>query len=325
MSNVFKASNSKVNTYRRCHQAYWLKYVEKLRRKRKARPLLFGSIVHDMLDAHKNNQDPFKVLAKFAREHSQTIRLHREEYGELVDDADCIMTEYFEHYRDDGLRWQPIKRKLAEHEFSLDVEDGLVITGRIDGFAKTKNGLRWLAEHKTFSRMPSEDDRWRNTQSPLYLRVTQLLGWPEPDGTMWDYIWSKPPSRPQLLKSGSIAQRSINTLPSRVIETLSAYKLSPAKYAHLIKSATKNRRAYFSRVFTPTKKRVVDMVYADFMATAREMRDNHGKSKARAIGRHCSWCEFEPICRASLTGGDVDFIKERDYEKREERHEVQAE
>lgn len=324
-SNTFKVSQSKSKTYQMCRKAYHEKYVNKWQRKRKSRPLLFGSIVHDMLDAHKNKRDPFKVLAKFAKENGKIIKIHREEYGDLVDDVDCIVGEYLEHYKDDGLTYLPIGKSLAEHEFEVDIGDGIVVTGKIDAFAKTKNNMRWLVEHKTFGRMPSEDDRWRNVQAPVYLRISEMLRLPTPDGIMWDYIWSKPPSRPQQIKSGALAKRSINSLPSRVLDTLEAYKLNPKNYGHLIKTATKNRSVYFQRKYTPTKKRVVDMVFRDFVDTAKEMRDNHGRSKTRTIGRHCSWCDFEPICRAELTGGDVDFIKERDYERREERHEVQAE
>ena len=32
------------------------------------------------------------------------------------------------------------------------------------------------------------------------------------------------------------------------------------------------------------------------------------------IERHCSWCDYEPLCRARLQGNDFDFIKERQYE-----------
>lgn len=325
MSKSYRVSHSKRETWNRCKRAYHEKYVNRLRKKTKGRPLMFGSIVHEMLEEHQNGRDAFKVLARYAKSHGKLFRVEREEYGELIDDIDCIVSEYLEHYEGDGVRYLPIKGKRAEHEFEVEIDDGIVLNGKIDGQALTKNKLRWLVERKTFSRMPSENMRWRSVQSNLYLRATQIMGWKEPDGTMWDYIWSKSPSRPQVLKSGKLATRAINTLPSRVLDTVSAYKLNPKDYAHLVKSATKNRAAYFQRIFTPTKKRVVDMVFADFVETAREMRDGHGKSKARTIGRHCDWCEFEPLCRAELTGGDVDFIRENHYERREERLEIQAE
>jgi len=324
-SDKYRVSHSKRETWNTCKYKYHVKYVERLRAKRKKRPLMFGSIVHEMLEEHQNGRDAFKVLAKFSKDNAKILRIEREEYGDLVEDVDCIVSEYLEHYAGDALRYIEINGKLAEHEFEVEIDDGIVLNGKIDGRAVTKNKLRWSVERKTFGRMPSENARWRSVQSNLYLRAEQLMGWPESDGTMWDYIWSKSPTRPQKLKSGKLATRSINTLPSRVLDTIQAYKLNPKDYAHLVKSATKNRAAYFQRIFTPTKKRVVDMVFADFLETAREMRDNHGKKQARTIGRHCDWCEMEPICRAALTGGDVDFIKERDYERREERHEVQAE
>jgi hypothetical protein len=320
----FRVSHSKRETWNRCKFAYHKKYVEKLRKKFKPRPLLFGSIVHEMLEEHQSGRDAFKVLASYARKEAKIIRIHREEYGDIIEDIDCIVSEYFEHYDNDGLQYLKVGKSYAEHEFEIEIVPDIIFNGKIDGKALTKNKMRWLVERKTFGRMPDENMRWRSVQSALYSRAAQIMGW-EFDGTLWDYIWSKPPLRPQRLKSGKLAKRSINTLPSRVLDTIQAYKLNPKDYAHLVKSATKNRERYFQRKFSPTKRRVVDMVIADFVETAREMRDSHGRKKARSIGRHCDWCEFEPICRAELTGGDVDFIQERDYVKREERHEVQAE
>jgi hypothetical protein len=67
------------------------------------------------------------------------------------------------------------------------------------------------------------------------------------------------------------------------------------------------------RIHTPVNRAVADLVFTDFEATVREMVDNHGKCSDMNIDKHCSWCDYEPLCRAKLQGLDVDYIKEREY------------
>lgn len=138
-----------------------------------------------------------------------------------------------------------------------------------------------------------------------------MLGWVNIEGTCWDYIRSKPPAYPQILKNGELSKRGLDTLPTRLLEFAREHNLKVDK--HTMESATKNRQRYFQRIFTPTKRGLVDKVFNDFLETAREARDLHGKSKSKNIDRHCDWCEFEPICRAELRGDDTSFIRKRDY------------
>jgi hypothetical protein len=116
-----------------------------------------------------------------------------------------------------------------------------------------------------------------------------------------------------MLKSEKMSQRGIDTLPSRVIETLKQHKQDPKNFRTLLMSAENNRTNYFMRIRNPVKKRVVEALWNDFLATAIEMRMMHGKTQVRTIEQHCSWCDYEPICRAALQGSDIDYVKEKEY------------
>lgn len=316
MANLFKASQSKVKLWRKCKQAWWYKYKLMLRRKTVARPLMFGRLVHDMIEAHSNGDDPHRVLVKAEKEQGKMFRSQAEEYGDILNDARIIMSEYFSFWPEDNLVPVRLKGKAAEHTFEVEVSEGIVATGKIDNIAKSKNKLRWLTEHKSGARMLGIDHMWRNLQSVLYIRINDMLGLPALDGTCWDYIRSKPPSAPKLLKNGSMSKRGIDTLPLKVLETLKQLKLSPSKFGFMMKNAEANRKNYFQRVFTPVKEKVANKVYNDFVTTAREMADtSHNLNPVRNIDRHCDWCEFENICRAELLGLDHDFIIKKDYDK----------
>jgi hypothetical protein len=153
MADLFNVSQSKVKTWRKCRFAYHMRYVEKLRRRRVARPLKFGRIVHSMLEAHANGDDPLGALEKINIDDQQLFAVEREEYGEIIDDIRCIMSEYLEmDFKQNELTPLRRKGKAAEHWFELPLpEYGIVIVGKIDEVARTRRDkLTWLVENKTF-------------------------------------------------------------------------------------------------------------------------------------------------------------------------------
>lgn len=313
MAERFKVSQSKVKLWRRCRQAYHLKYVEKLKKRVTKRPFQFGRMVHEMIEAYANGDDPMEKLDEIAAKNHNLFRAELEQYGTIVEDTRVIMTEYFEYWGED-LKYIRRDGRSAEHKFEIDIGDGIVFTGVIDALGRAKK-LRWLVEHKTFSRMPQEDHRWRNVQSAVYVRAIDIMGWKPVDGTLWDYVRSKPPSRPAILKSGAMSKAKCDTLPSLVKAVIEENKLDPDDYADFLKLTEDNRSSYFARVFTPTSRSIVELVWSDFQDTAREMQKLHGKASSRNIDLHCDYCDYEPICRATLQGLDVDWVKEKEYKK----------
>lgn len=312
----FRVSQSKVKTYRRCKQAYHLKYVEELRARKKSRALSFGSTIHKMIEYHLNGDDPMLVIdeALTETERSKLFAAEKQELVSTLSDARAIMSEYFEHWAEEG-DFTPIrmKRRSAEHGFEIEILPDVWFNGKIDALGRHR-GLRWVVEHKSFKRRPTDDDRWRNLQSSVYFRAMDILGWPPVDGVCWDYIWSTPPRVPELLQSGKLSSKSIDTLPSTVAASILKHGLDPEDYSSFLGAVKGNRSKWFQRVYTPVNESVRAKVFEDFMATVREMVEYHGKRSEMNIDRHCSWCEFEPLCRAKLQGLDYDFVKERNYE-----------
>jgi len=317
MKQVFKASQSKINTGRKCLQAYKYKYVNKLRRIAKARPLQFGGIMHDLFEAHAEGKDPFKKLEEIGSHNRRLFREEREMYGNIVVDAKYIMAGYLDYYKSDPIQYQARQGKRSEHEFKIGIADDIEVTGKVDGVGKAKKML-WLIEHKNHKSFPNGDHRWRNVQSSIYIRFVEELGWWQLDGTLWDYIRSKPPTRPQLLKNGKLSERELDSLPQVVIDTIKEHGLDPKKYKGLIDTQRQRMSTWYERVYTPNKKEVVDSIVRDFILSAKILRDtNFEKRVPRSIGKHCDWCEFEPLCRAALTGADEDYVMEREYEVKE--------
>ena len=163
--------------------------------------------------------------------------------------------------------------------------------------------------------MPNEDHRWRNIQSATYIKATQMMGLVKNqlDGTLWNYVKSKAPKRPKTNKNGKLSSKKLNTLPSVIRETIETQKLKEKDYKELIEAAEGNLDTWFIRIFTPMNSTVVDTIFSDFIDAAREIADRGLEPPKRSLGQHCEWCDYEGICRAAFTGGDPDYIKEREY------------
>jgi hypothetical protein len=277
---------------------------------------MFGNIVHNMLEAHANGQDAFRVLTKVERENRKLFAAEKELYGDIIQDVEYIMTEYFDywenHPKKEDLEYLRIAGKAAEHVFEIEIEAGVVWKGKIDAFAKA-NSLKWLVEHKTMNKEWSEDERWRNVQSVTYIRAAREMGWCDPEGTVWDYVLSKSPTRPQLKKDGDVSIREIVTLPVVVGQFMHENGLKASKCARLIESAEAARSKYFQRVFTPVNADIEKNIFDDFTEDMRDIIENHDRKKTRNIGRHCGWCDYEKLCCAALQGLDYDYVKEKQY------------
>lgn len=318
MGDLFKVSQTKVRTFRTCRRAYHLRYVDGLRKLIKARPLTFGIIIHQMLEAFAEGRDPFKELQLIGKENRKLFAEERELYGNIIEDIGVIMREYFRIYPKKSLKYIKHQGKAAEHELEVEIDEGFLFVFRVDHFGRTENGLRWLVENKTFSRKPSEDQRWRDVQTCMYLRACEMLRIKHLNGVLWNYIKSKAPTKPEVLKDGvHLSKREIDTLPETVLAVIKANGLKEKDCTEQIQKARNNVGSYFDRVFTPVIPQVVNTLYQEFIETCIDMRDLHGTVTDRNIGQHCGWCEFEPLCRMELTGGDIEFIKEHEYEQRE--------
>lgn len=305
-------SQSKAKAWLQCRQAYHFKYVMGVIRKRVRRPFKFGTIVHKMLEAHANGDDPFEVLDTIAAKDFKLFKEEVEEYGDIIEDIRNIMTDYFNQWPDDSLRYVRRKGRGAEHEFEVVLSNGVKFKGTIDGVARTPDKRTWLIEHKTF-KGEKPRDQWRNLQSGVYIRAVQMLGWVGIDGTLWDYVCSKPPGTPAVLKSGELSKARLYTLPTALQKFLKRSKLNPKDYPELVASARENTNDAFQRIKNPRKEHVITALFDEFTDIAGEMRDRHGKAKHKNIGQWCSWCDYEPLCRAELQQDDVDMLLEREY------------
>lgn len=311
-----RTSHSKIKTWRRCHKAYDYKYNQKLRPKKKGIPLLFGSLVHEMIEADANKQDPDTILETYRKEHAKAFREEREVHEEFIKMVSDVMKGYFLYYANDPIKYLQHKKtkKRAEHEFEYEIAKGVIVVMKLDGVGATKDKRTWLVEHKT-GQIPDEGVRYRDTQTALYAPVPAMMGFPEVDGICWNYIRRKAPAWPEVLKNGRLSERkNIDTTPAVYLEAIREAGHDPRDYKEILETLRGKESNFYKRVFMPVNPKMAKQLMADLVETADEIEERAKIDHTRNITRDCSFCEYEGLCRAELMGLDTDIIRRKDYE-----------
>ena len=194
-------SFSKAKLWKRCKMAFNYKYFQRLVKRKKALPLLIGTAVHSVLEEYSEGRDPQVPMDQFRKEFNKLFNEEKAMLGDLPAELQGIMENYFIKYQNDGLVY-PIRRHGISSELpvKVDLDNNTQYIGYVDKFPQDAEGRNWVMDHKTCKSVPDEASRFADTQLVLYVELLPMLGYPKPDGVIWDYIRKKAPTVPELLK-----------------------------------------------------------------------------------------------------------------------------
>lgn len=227
-----------------------------------------------------------------------------------------IFQDYCEVYEN-----EPIPQK-TEQEFMLKLGtckgEPIWFKGIIDElYLKKRQGKKHIiiGEHKTFSQKPNMNTLVMNSQKSLYsYAVLKLYGF-LPDEVMWDYIHSTPANEPIWLektKKFSLAKNSKIT-PYSFRRACQARGITDKNILQQQSIYEENISNFFFRLRQPVIPQTVENVYEGFLYTAKQIALQGHKNKTKNLTRDCAWCEFQPLCHAELTGGNVKEFFEKDF------------
>lgn len=311
-------SVSKIQCYRNCHQAFYYRYVLKLRRKMKGDALIRGSVIHESLENYYMGKSWKKPIKQFEKDFQEKYLLaEREMLGDLPKMVYTLMENYIECWEEDDEKYDWVK---TEQDFTVelpkpkDIKIPMFLTGFIDAQIEDNRGCL-IGEHKTHKKFPDGDVRMFNTQSSLYAWVcNEHLGFPA-DRILWNYIRAGMPSEPKVLKDGrSISRAKIDSTPLVVRKWLEAHNYDVRKYQDLISAQSYDN--WFRRNVVRTDKSIINNVLEDTVNTTSQMillpllKDkNIDKFK-------CQYCDYKSICQLQLTNpqADLDFLLRSEYE-----------
>lgn len=317
VDNVPLITQSMLKAARKCWRLYHNRYVLELGRKKPVLQLFRGTIIHEMVDARAlGSVDPMDILKKYAREYKKLLNEEKDYYGDLIEECRRIFFAYCRHWGDEELKYEQ-----CEIPAFTDLLPEIRFAGTIDKIAIDKHGRRWIMDHKTHKNFPDEGQRMADIQLVLY--VWAWNRW-NPDqkvsGIIWDYIRTKPPTIPHLLKKGGLSKAQIDTDYYTYMKAIKENKLNPKDYQDILEKLDDQVSPFFERVPLPNPSAaLIDSVVNDAKDTA-SMIVNLGKvMKTRHLSRDCSWCEFNALCQAEIRGLDVSFVMKSQYQKQEPR------
>jgi hypothetical protein len=315
-------TQSSLGTWRRCKHLYNYKYIEKLRPRSLSRPLAFGSAVHKIIEFRIKGIPQDKAIEEMNKGRAQLFSAEIDAWDQIMMDASDIMIAYDLHYKKDPLKYPVTKGLKAEHHFTYELGGGFQLKGVIDAMPESDDGRRWVMEHKTRGgRIENDSVRTRDVQTMIYAEVAQgVFGIKRIAGVMWDYVRSKSPPVPDILKDGSISKRKIDTLPHVYERFILAHGLDIRHYQEVLGTLDEGVSAWFRRVRLPLNRSAMGVIFDETRTTAREIHRKAGVDTTRSLTRDCSWCSYEKLCMAELMGMDADFIREREYRVDDKAH-----
>ena len=183
-------SHSALKLFQRCQLRWKYRYIDRLEPKDRPKYFERGSDLHALLEAY---YDP---TADFGKE----FRTASEE------DTD-VLTRYAARWDDED--WKVLS---VEEEFHLEIGEHKLVF--IPDLIVQIGDDVWVVDHKTTANIPDEWDEYNMTdfQHLLYIAGVQLL-YPNVRGFLFNYIRTKAPTQPKLIKDGTRISgvRSIDT------------------------------------------------------------------------------------------------------------------
>lgn len=307
-------SYSRVSSYLACAQAHYYSYVERIKPKGVVRPLFFGSDFHKLLE-YRNSGKLDEIYNEIRDTYNELTGKQRSDIG------DDYLEELFEVFEDYTQIWSDTEQPVeTEHEFKIPIAKYKGIPVYFHGIIDEIYEDGSIGEHKTFgAQKPDLSILTMNQQSMLYAKALEIETGKLPPKIRWDYIKSKPSSRPMWLeKSGRFSEANDSKItPMSWLRACDEKGIDDpvirgkaAKYADNVKN-------FFFRHEVDVLPEMADLVWNDFKQVVKDIIKRGHLNRVKKISRDCSWCNFRPLCYAQFTGADVEYIKETDYQKRD--------
>lgn len=304
-------SYSRIRVWKSCHYDHYQKYVNKLVPKKKSPALIRGSIIHECLEAYYNGKSWKKVWQRFADEfYEEAFEEEIESLGDIPYMAKELLEAYFHFYEKEDEGTEYLNNEL---HFELPLIDDINLEGYIDAIIEDEDGKIWVKDYKTFRSMPEYNSLRFNYQSAIYMWALREMGY-EVEGMIWDIVTAKTPSKPQLLKDGSVSKRKLDSNPYTVRKGIIELGLDPNDYLDLIHSVKYEN--YFHRFKIRYNQNLVDALMEDIKQTALEIRDNGDRLKDMNLETKFK-SSYMDLWQAEVMNSDVEFIIDNHFERRE--------
>jgi len=313
-----KVSHSKLNSFKSCPQKHYYSYVERIEPITIQKPLYKGSALHELLEIRAkhlidNNNITWKdhLHQNLQMKYDMLSDNDKDQIGDFIQDAEKILMQYDWVYEDEEIKYLEVEKWIEIPLVKRRNKEDIIFVGKVDAIIEIR-GKQYIVEHKTFSSQPMTlQESWINVQTSLYAYALNKYYGYNITGILWDMIKAEPFSEPNILKNGEYGKQSGKV-------TLMSFKENPGK--EVLEQVKNNHLNFLNRFVTPIVQPAIDSFIQESKELAKELDKPADKiSKFKRLSKDCSWCPFKDICSTELTGGDVDYVKNMLYRKKEEK------
>lgn len=306
-------SHSSLKLFQRCQYKWRLKYIDRLETTDRKPAMERGSNLHEGLAAFYTQNDPGYPFDKW--------------FNDADPEDQELLTRYARKYYKDDMDWEILH---VEEEFEMTIGSYTVVY--IPDLVIRIGDDVWIVDHKTTKNIPDEWDPYNMTDFQHLLYVAGMQEhYPNVRGFIFNYIRTKAPTMPKLIKDGSrIADvrrldTDYETLQEFALKTFTLDADVEAKLTIL----KHGPNPFFQRHFLTLNQEAVDQAVKDTEAVLREMSDKEHGRPGGTYPRHvvskgagyqaCTFCEYQPLCFNELMGIETD-LELLGYVEREERN-----
>lgn len=354
--NFLHTTATERGSFRDCRRRWYLENIELLEPSGSAAwNLMFGSVVHEALDAYYRNQrDVDMAVDAFNTAWEVDDKRLAHDYGGLYSQG--IEQEWYDH----KIKGQTMLKYYDQHDrqsnfFDTVVEVGLgfdawrqnvtveerqfveilgwdgeatgdLLSGRIDLVVKRPDGL-WIVDHKTAASAPA----WRalelDDQLTAYCYIFWRITGNVPRGALYNVLLKDPPKPPRVLRDGTLSkakdQRTTFDLYVAAIQELGQPLADYEEFLNFL--AEKGWNTFFPRDGMNRNIHEIRNFERQLAAEREDMKRALSDERYRyknANQRTCSMCSVVSICQAMEDGSDVEAVKEQMYQKKQPRHTI---
>lgn len=319
-------TNSMVKTFRRCPKQAQYKYFERLKPKMEtSKPLKKGTWMHSLLEEYYAGRSWKDKHRELSLKYADLFDEEKEALGDLPDECRRLMLSYLWHYganKEDPFHGWDVKDVELTIEAALP--NGVILRGRLDMLVEDRFGL-WVVDHKNMKSLPDLTFRLLDTQSALYLWIMRENGI-KVEGFIWNYLKTKAPSIPALLKDGTrLSKAKCDTDYPTLVRAIRDADLDPEPYRDWLNALKADRwqpdriptSPFFRRDVLEKSDDMLDRVAMEALHTVERMQTyDFATTDAveRVVDRSCTFmCSYTELCTAELFSGEAPFLRRQRY------------
>ena len=301
-------SHSALKVFQRCQYKWSKKYIDRLELDEDKPHLERGKNLHELLALYYQDNE-FDTA-----------------YAEAEPEDRELLNRYAAKYDKDDRDWEILH---IEEEFEMRIGPYTLVY--IPDLVIRIGEDVWIVDHKTTKNIPDEWDPYNMTDFQHLLYVAGMQEhYPNVRGFIFNYIRTKPPTQPRLVKDGSRISnlRALDTDYQTLYEFAEKTGTLDGDVKDKLTIISHAPDRYFQRHFLPVNQAAVDQAVKDTHAVLAEMSDKeHGRAPS-TYPRHvvskgagyqsCNFCEYQPLCHSEMMGIEVD-VAVLGYRERPER------